>query len=219
MKQHVLSLSGVLAATLFLAACESGEKSSKSGTTTAQSAPSTNEVATRRMAIENYRSGLLQAKPQLDRVVEAANQMVATRSVDPAAGAAGFRSALANLRQTTEMMRGQADLLQHLGYNEYFLDASRTRASTAQSEVLAARERFGKVGDYMVSLRNESMLLNEQLDEINRLVGTNPTSASIDSASRTIGDLNRDRVKVDNLIDLLVQSIDQARASGATLQR
>jgi hypothetical protein len=210
-------MAGLLAATTLVLGCKNSDKTETPAS--AEPARTTNRVATQRMAIETYRSNLLQARPRLDQTIAAANQMVAQRSTNPTGTAAQFRNELALLRGNIATMREQADLLQHLGYNEFFLDADRRQASIAQAEVIEARERFGLVGDYMVSLRREAMLLNDQLTAIDNAIGATPTAASIESASRMIGDLNRDRVKVENLIDLLVKSIDEARLEGAPLRR
>lgn len=218
MKTRYSLMAGLLVASTLVVGCESGDKSD-TATPAGEPARPTNQVATQRMAVETYRSNLLQARPRLDQTIAAANQMVAQRTTNPTGTAAQFRNELGLLRGNMATMREQADLLQHLGYNEYFLDASRQRSSIAQSEVIEARDRFGLVGDYMVSLRREAMLLNDQLTAIDNAIGATPTAASIESASRMIGDLNRDRVKVESLVDLLVEAIDKARLEGAPLRR
>ncbi|MFO0829136.1 MAG: hypothetical protein U0572_13435 [Phycisphaerales bacterium] len=170
--------------------------------------PSRSQVLNARAPIASYRSQLDQIRPRINETIASASNMLIRADTDPKGAIDAFETNLGRLRGDVQNIRAQVDELQRLGFDQYFLGANRTTAVTSDPAVTSARERYGMVGDYMTSLRNNAQTTLGLLDEISAAVTKNPTSAGIQSVSSQIRRLAPAQIELNSVIDHLTQAID-----------
>lgn len=175
-----------------------------------KSTPPPTKATLGRMAAESFRSQLGQLPPQIEATTASLTQAANSTGLPRAEAIQSFNRNLTQLKSATSSIVGEVDELRRLGYDEYFLDWSRTQATTADPKVTSARDTYGLVGDYMIQLRRQG---RDFLGNLNAAADALAGSPGSNTARLTdlVNQVNTQKPMVLGSIDAMIKEMDRVR--------